>query len=230
MAKTLQERLSGTKEKLGRVRRILFKRRARVAHAKAMQALWRKRMERADKNGWSLKGTVAEKKLALWHQKLDQRLLGRKDYERREAALAKKLAYLREKKQQLHPDQYPDKIVVSDSPWNPSHLGLPGWIAEINDEVWKSGLRFTLVSGYRTKAYSVSLCQHMCGRDSCPGTCAGLLTNHACPPTYTGREPEGAEDVSNQYEFAARLQRLGLWDRLKNDLPNDRVHFSRTGH
>jgi hypothetical protein len=79
-----------------------------------------------------------------------------------------------------------------------------------------------IVSGFRTPAYSESLCYGMCGAPSCPGRCAGRNTNHA---RKGGRN--GAVDLTDYYTFAAECRRLGSW--LTNILPNDRVHFSDSG-
>lgn len=83
---------------------------------------------------------------------------------------------------------------------------------------WKG----VIVSGYRTPAYSESLCYRMCGRPSCPGRCAGRATNHA---RKGGRN--GAIDVSDYWTFNAECRRLGSW--LENHLSQDPVHFSDSG-
>lgn len=85
--------------------------------------------------------------------------------------------------------------------------------------------RGVLVSGYRTPAYSESLCYAMCGAPSCPGRCAGRATNHA----WT-EPPRGAIDVSDYERFGYLMQYSPHHPRIFNDLPNDRVHFSPTGH
>jgi hypothetical protein len=82
--------------------------------------------------------------------------------------------------------------------------------------------RGTLVSGYRTPAYSESLCYAMCGRPSCQGRCAGRSTNHA-KKGYL----QGAADMSDYWTFAAEARAVGA--PFHNSLPNDRVHFSHTG-
>lgn len=104
---------------------------------------------------------------------------------------------------------------------------VPEWMAPKINEIrargrWKGGV----VSGVRTPQYSEQLCYQMCGAPSCPGMCAGVNSNHnATPPVTFG---EGAIDVSDYYVFAAEARAVGA--PFKNDLPNDRVHFSRTGH
>jgi hypothetical protein len=89
----------------------------------------------------------------------------------------------------------------------------------------KHGWKGTLVSGYRTPAYSESLCYAMCGRPSCPGRCAGRATNHAYadPSRF-------AIDVSDYINFAHVVAKCPLHPKIHNSLPNDRVHFSPQGN
>lgn len=80
-----------------------------------------------------------------------------------------------------------------------------------------------LVSGYRSPAYSESLCRRMCGAPSCPGRCAGRASNHS-GSVY----PAGAVDVSDYGTFRAECARLDLG--IKNALDaRDPVHFSVSG-
>lgn len=84
-----------------------------------------------------------------------------------------------------------------------------------------------LVSGFRDPNYSQSLCYGMCGQPSCPGTCAGLGSNHV------GKTEERfALDVSDYVKFGQLMARPDAPQnpRIFNDLPNDRVHFSPNGH
>lgn len=110
---------------------------------------------------------------------------------------------------------------------------VPRWIVEEalaparRSGVWTG----TVISGYRTPEYSEQLCYGICGAPSCPGKCAGRSSNHCCPPSYRGVPYEGAVDVTQP----ASLQR---WTRAHNNpirgngeaLPQDLVHFSRSGH
>lgn len=90
------------------------------------------------------------------------------------------------------------------------------------------GWHGSVVSGYRTPAYSESLCYHMCGRPSCPGTCAGRATNHAgLDPNKT---PSGAIDVSDYINFGNIIARSPYSPHIHNALPRDRVHFSPRGN
>jgi hypothetical protein len=88
----------------------------------------------------------------------------------------------------------------------------------------RNGWKGWLVSGYRTPAYSESLCYRMCGRPSCPGRCAGRATNHAW--TIPSRF---AVDVSDYVNFGRIIARCPLSPHIHNALRNDRVHFSPSG-
>lgn len=85
--------------------------------------------------------------------------------------------------------------------------------------------RGRLVSGFRTPAYSESLCRARCGRPSCPGTCAGRMSHHS-----QFIKPAGAIDVTDYLRFAWLMQFCPLRPRIWNRLPSDRVHFSATGN
>ena len=90
----------------------------------------------------------------------------------------------------------------------------------------QNGWHGRLVSGYRTPAYSESLCYRMCGRPSCPGRCAGRSTNHAyaTPERFAG-------DVSDYYNFGRIVARCPLRPKVHNSLgARDPVHFSPQGN
>jgi hypothetical protein len=89
----------------------------------------------------------------------------------------------------------------------------------------KGGWKGRLVSGYRTPAYSESLCFRMCGRPQCPGKCAGRATNHAyaTPQRF-------AIDVSDYVNFGHIVARCPVQPHIHNSLPNDLVHFSPSGN
>jgi len=87
------------------------------------------------------------------------------------------------------------------------------------------GWRGRLVSGYRSPAYSQSLCYAMCGAPRCPGKCAGTSSNHV--GTTASRF---AVDVSDYYNFASVVRRCPLKPHIYNNLPSDPVHFSPTGN
>ncbi len=97
------------------------------------------------------------------------------------------------------------------------------WIAHDLTEMRKHGWNGYLVSGYRTPAYSISLCQAMCNAPYCPGRCGGASSNHA-----KSGDGGGAVDVSD-YINAERVAH-SIGSRLWNDLPADLVHLSATGH
>lgn len=221
----LRDAIRGTREKLEEWYGRLRKRRVRVAYCKAQQALWKRRARRAEENGWTEKAERATRKLAYWHEQLDKAVLGKKEAEAVVARLEKKMKYLKE---QLEKQQPPDGLVTPTKPWNPYNRTGPGWMIPWFDKVWNSGTHFEIVSWYRTPEYSESLCQNMCGAPTCPGTCAGRNTNHACPPTNTGVKYEGAADVSNYYAVRAALDRFGA--PLTNHLPRDPVHVSHSGY
>ncbi len=109
---------------------------------------------------------------------------------------------------------------------------VPRWIVQdALKPARKAGVQFTVISGYRSPAYSTSLCEAMCGAPTCPGRCAGATSNHSCPPTHTGRKFEGAVDV---YPGAPALR---AWCESHGnpirgggaELPSDPNHFSRSG-
>jgi hypothetical protein len=100
---------------------------------------------------------------------------------------------------------------------------VAAWIADDLDKARAAGWRGYVVSGYRTPAYSETLCYRMCGRPSCPGRCAGRSSNHSQGYIY----PRGAVDVTDFLNLAWIAGRKGL--RIQNRLPRDRVHFSSTG-
>jgi hypothetical protein len=82
-----------------------------------------------------------------------------------------------------------------------------------------------LVSGYRTPAYSESLCFAMCGHPTCPGKCAGRSTNHAyCTPERF------AVDVSDYVRFGQIVRNCPVRPHISNHLPIDPVHFSPQGN
>jgi len=87
------------------------------------------------------------------------------------------------------------------------------------------GRKGRLTSGWRDPAYSEQLCMKMCGAPTCPGRCAGRFSNHS-----GSIKPQGAVDVSDYTRFGQLMARCPLKPRIFNDLPNDLVHFSATGH
>ena len=109
---------------------------------------------------------------------------------------------------------------------------VPTWIASIlqearNAHAWSG----SVISGYRSPAYSTSLCEAMCGAPTCPGRCAGANSNHSCPPTHTGIPYEGAVDVTDPYGLESYCRSHGkpLYGG-GYALPSDINHFSHTGN
>jgi peptidoglycan hydrolase-like protein with peptidoglycan-binding domain len=99
------------------------------------------------------------------------------------------------------------------------------WMKPYLDWARVHGWRGTLNSGWRDPVHSQQICKEKCGAVKCPGTCAGLSSNHV------GRiKPLGAVDVSDPATFGALMHRCPLSPRLINALPHDPVHFSVTGH
>ena len=85
-------------------------------------------------------------------------------------------------------------------------------------------------SGWRSPAYSESLCYQMCGAPTCAGKCAGRSSNHAGsnPPPY---RPSGALDVSDYTRFGYLMKQYPHTPRIYNALGSrDPVHFSVTGN
>jgi hypothetical protein len=130
----------------------------------------------------------------------------------------------------LHPPDDPDHIStfegVSVAAWmvgkdagpDGSHVD---WLGKIRATgIWGG----VIVSGARTAAHSQDLCYGMCGAPSCPGTCAGIYSNHVVDAGY----PDGALDVSDYYNFGRACRQVGA--PLQNDLPADPVHYSPSGH
>ena len=103
--------------------------------------------------------------------------------------------------------------------------GVPvaAWIVPLLTKSRANGWQGVLVSGYRTPEHSQALCRDICGQPSCPGRCAGTASRHVGLIF-----PAGAIDVTDTDRFAAVQKKIG--SPLFNDLPNDPVHFSATGH
>lgn len=90
----------------------------------------------------------------------------------------------------------------------------------------ENGWRGQVVSGWRDPGYSRQLCRQMCGRDSCPGRCAGLASNHVGSTVN-----RFAVDVSDYINFARIVARCPLRPRIFNALgARDPVHFSPSGN
>lgn len=111
-------------------------------------------------------------------------------------------------------------VVSFDNRWVSSEF-VP-YLRWARDNGWDG----RLVSGWRSPAYSTSLCYSMCGAPRCPGRCAGSSSRHSKIALH-----EGAIDVTDYSEFAALMARCPLQPRLRNVLgARDPVHFSVAGN
>ena len=99
------------------------------------------------------------------------------------------------------------------------------WIVPYMEWARRNGWSGRLVSGWRDPLYSERLCYGMCGRPTCPGRCAGRGSAHS-----QSAFGSGAIDVSDYIRFGQLMARCPLNPKLTNHLPNDRVHFSRSGY
>lgn len=102
------------------------------------------------------------------------------------------------------------------------------WIADIVLWVRHQGRwHGQVTSGYRSVADQREACRHVCGNpNGCPGTCAKPGTSNHQGKAYPG----GAVDVSDYTTFGQEAAKYPHGPTVKNDLPLDRVHFSRSGH
>jgi hypothetical protein len=108
---------------------------------------------------------------------------------------------------------------------------VAGWIAKQVLAARHHGWTGHVASGVRTYAEQVQACIHVCGNpNGCPGRCAKPGTSNHRGTRY----PLGAVDVDDPAGFAAALQRAQAAGDItgpiiRNNLPNDRGHFSATG-
>lgn len=147
-------------------------------------------------------------------------------WQRRHAKYNRKFMKARKKFLAANKDPNPPQaqgVSTPGAPWNPYNRPIANWIIPWLQKSWEAGWRGVVNSGYRSPEYSESLCYNMCGKPSCPGTCAGRSSNHT---QYV--EPGGAVDVSDYGTFKAVQFKIG--SPLRNILPNDPVHFSSTGN
>lgn len=237
----IKRAITGTRKKLAEIRRRLFRRRARVRFCKGRTKHWRLRAQHWHRVAEDKSNTKearqrataladrAMRKHAYWDELLDKAVLGKKDMERREADLQKKLHLLLNEKDRWIQNHLPKTGVVNpDKPWNPYGRSGAAWMVPWFDKVWALGVHFAIVSWFRSPEYSTWLCEQRCGQPTCAGTCAGANSNHSCPPSHKCSPYEGAADVSNYYAVRAALARVGA--PLHNYLPYDPVHVSYSGH
>lgn len=87
---------------------------------------------------------------------------------------------------------------------------------------WRGGLN----SGWRSPAYSDSLCYRMCRRPRCPGRCAGSSSNHSGSTCA-----RFAIDVSAYGQFGQLMRSSRCRPRIFNALGSrDPVHYSPQGN
>jgi Putative peptidoglycan binding domain len=102
---------------------------------------------------------------------------------------------------------------------------VASWLIPYLSWARANGWKGRLNSGWRDPEYSEKLCWDICGAPTCPGRCAGRNSNHS-----GSVKPKGAIDVSYPQQFGQLMARCPLTPRIFNDLPDDPVHFSATGH
>lgn len=105
--------------------------------------------------------------------------------------------------------------------------GVPvaNWLVPYLAYARKNGWQGHLNSGWRSPAYSESLCYRMCGAPTCAGKCAGKGSNHAGDV-----KPRGAIDVSDYTRFGGIMRVAPLNPHIFNALGSrDPVHYSASG-
>lgn len=101
---------------------------------------------------------------------------------------------------------------------------VPAWMVPWLEKSRKAGWQGYVISGWRSPAYSTSLCIAMCGAPSCPGRCAGASSNHS-GSTY----PAGAIDVDVAHASQFEAIQFKIGSPLRNYLAADINHFSVSG-
>lgn len=209
-------RARGTDLKKAEARREHFDKVGRQAHHDWVAA--RKRKQPAKADAAKQRAQRAHKKSAWWDEQADDIRDGFKKAVHRREEVKKHIAFRKRQQSEATGFTTPQK------PWNTLHRPVCGWFVPILDEARQKGWRGIVVSGVRTSAESVGLCQAMCRANSCPGRCAGTASNHNAT---TCQKPQGAVDVTDYYTLSAVLRQMG--NPIYNALPIDRVHFSATG-
>jgi len=98
---------------------------------------------------------------------------------------------------------------------------VKNWLQALRDHGWGG----RCISGIRTEAHSIELCEEICGAPSCSGTCAGATSNHNCKGQCA--YPEGAGDFTDPDSFNEASREIDC--PLINDLPLDPNHHSVSG-
>lgn len=119
------------------------------------------------------------------------------------------------------------KGVLKTKPATIDGVLVAGWIAEIVAWAKLNGWNGTVTSGIRSDSQQRQACIHVCGNpNGCPGRCAKPGQSNHRGSVF----PLGAVDVTDPAGFARVLRGYPGGPPIKNDLPNDLVHFSRSGH
>lgn len=169
----------------------------------------------------------AERELITWRAKLKRAENLQEDWRQiKHRRVHQKLIYLQTHPQKPKTNSVYDGIDVA--PWMVGKdVGPDGSRTNWLDKIRAKGWSGQVVSGVRSVAHSIELCEAMCGASSCPGRCAGATSNHNCGDPC--KSPDGAIDVTDYSTFGAIARQIGA--PLQNQLgAADPVHFSYTGH
>jgi hypothetical protein len=132
-------------------------------------------------------------------------------------------AFARRTRQRARARQQSARATISPGVTTFDGVPCARWIVPWLKKSRANGWKGRLVSGWRSPAYSESLCRRMCGAPRCPGRCAGRSSNHS-----GNKYPAGAVDVSDYANFERIQPRIGspLINRLD---ARDPTHFSVSG-
>ena len=132
----------------------------------------------------------------------------------------------RRRKQKLRWAEQQVHAVVTSGVTTYDGVPVAKWLVPYLQYARNHGWQGRLNSGWRSPAYSESLCYRMCGAPTCPGKCAGRGSNHA-----GSDKPRGAIDVSDYYRFGSLMRNAPLSPHIWNALGSrDPVHFSASGN
>lgn len=161
----------------------------------------------------------ANRKLRRWTTVYKRALQARNGWQRvLNRRIAKKNAYQKKHPPGPHPDG--DGLTTFDG------RQVCDWIAKILSDARRAGAwHGSVLSGWRSAEYCRQLCRNICGRDRCPGLCAGESSNH----TQVGNLA-GAVDVSDPAGLRAYCRAHGLPLHGGGEvLSRDLNHFSHSG-
>jgi hypothetical protein len=198
-------------------------------------------LQRARKRLWGTAQSIEEVEKELKDPKLSDAAKNRlkhkhkdliDEYRRRKEVkekLAKKLEFLKDKADDVPSSTGTGNVgySVPSRPWNPYGRNIPNWMIVHLDKTYAAGCHFTVISGVRTAAYSISLCYGICGAPSCSGTCAGASSNHNFEAN--GVYPNGAVDIDVAHASSFESTQFQVGSPLRNYLVADTNHFSVSG-